>query len=570
MTDLPSSTPAGPNPVAEENPAVDQQQSSPPPLPPIIAQARVATRWQWSHWAIWLIPLIAAGIGGWIVLQAWVERGTSITISFKSAEGLEAGKTKIKYKDVDIGNVKTISLSKDRSHVIVTAKLAKGAEGFLRDDTRFWVVRPRIGAAGISGLGTLLSGSYIGVDVGKSEQERDDFVGVDTPPIIVSGTAGRHYVLHAEQIGSLDVGAPIYFRHIQVGEIDAYELDKNGQGITLNIFVNAPYDKYVTENALFWHASGVGVSLDASGVKLQTESLAAIISGGIAFEPQPHAPSAGPAAAGSAFPLFPTREKALQRPDTVVRKVLLYFNESVRGLAPGAPVDFRGIVIGDVQGVSLEYDQKAKIYRFPVEVNIYPERLRSRYRAGAEHAPGGNEDTQKLMERLVANGLRAQLKTGNLVTGMLFVALDFFPDAPKVKVDFSRQPLVLATVPGALEELQASLTRIARKIEKLPLDDISGDLRTALASLNATLNSADKTVKRFDADVLPKATETLEQVRKTLAGVDHTLADDAPLQQDLRETLREITRAAQALRNLSEMAERHPEVFLRGKKEDRE
>ena len=551
--------------------------SLPPPapeiphaLPPGTVRARVAPRWHWSPWVVWLIPILAAVVGAWIVLHAVLSRGPTITIRFKTAEGLEAGKTKIKYKEVDIGDVKTISLSRDRSEVLVTAQLTKGAKSFLHDDTRFWVVRPRIGAGGISGLGTLLSGSYIGVDVGKSEQETDEFVGLDKPPFIVTGLPGRQFVLHTPQIGSLDIGSPIYFRRIEVGQIVAIELDKNGRRVTLTIFVNAPYDQYVMRNSLFWQASGVDLKLDADGVTVHAESLVSIVAGGIGFQSPPDDDSPAPDTApdNTSFTLFSSRDKALQHPDTKVRKVLMYFNESVRGLAPGAPVDFRGIVIGEVRALSLEYDPKSRIYRFPVEINIYPERLNTRYRSGAIKAQTDSDDGKEVLDRLVEHGLRGQLKTGNLLTGMLYVALDFFPGAPKQRIDWTQQPIVIATMPGALDALQASLSSIAKKLDQLPLQAVTADLRRALGVLNTTLQSTDRLVNQLDQSVAPEAKATLAQVRKTMASADQSLASDAPLQQDVRETLAEIRRAAQALRSLTDTLDRHPEALIRGKKED--
>jgi paraquat-inducible protein B len=534
--------------------------------PAEIPLATLAPRWQWSPLVIWLIPLLAVLVGGWIVLQAALERGETITITLKSAEGLKPEKTKIKYKDVDIGDVKSIVLSPDLSHVIVTAQLTSGSASLMRDDTQFWVVMPRIGTGGVSGLGTLLSGAYIGIDVGKSKQKRENFVGLNAPPPILNGLSGRHFVLRSEKIGSLSVGSPLYFRHLRAGQVISFDLDKDGQGITLNVFVDAPYDQYVRSDTLFWHASGIDFSLDASGIKLQTESLASIVAGGISFEAPADSvsPQAGP---DTAFTLFANRQKASEHPDTETRQLRLYFKESVRGLVVGAPVDFRGVVIGDVRAVSLEYDKVAKIYRSPVEINIYPQRLRTR-NTSTPKATAVQEDGDKIMRKLVDNGLRAQLKTGNLLTGMLYVALDFFPDAPKVKTDWSKNPPVLATMPGTLDDLQSSLASIARKLDQLPLADISADLRKAFATLTTTLASADKLVQRVDADIAPKATEVLEQVRKTLANVDHVLSDDSNLQQDLHESLREISRAAAAVRALSDTLERNPESLLRGKKED--
>ena len=530
-----------------------------------IPEAVVAPRWRAAPWLVWLIPVVAALIGGWILTHAILTHGPTITITFKSAEGLEAGKTKIKYKDVDIGDVKRIVLSKDRTRVIVTAQLVKGAEGFLRQDTRFWVVRPRIGAGGISGLGTLLSGSYIGLDVGKSEEESDEFVGLDVAPFVLTDLPGRRFALHSDHLESIDVGSLLYFRRIEVGQVVAYELDKQGKGVLIHVFVNAPYDQYVTTNTRFWNTSGIEVNLDAGGVKVRTESLAAIVSGGIAFQTPPDQPVAQPAGENANFTLYPDRDSAMKHADSEVRKAVLYFKESVRGLTPGAPVDFRGIVIGEVTAVNLEYDAREQSFRFPVEVNLFPERLRT---AQAGKVSKADEKVDRaVLDGLVAHGLRAQLKSGNLLTGMLYVALDFFPDAPKVAIDWNKQPIVLATVPGTLDELETALLHVSRKLDNVPIEDIAADLHKAVKSLDTTLQSADKLVKRLDSDLAPEAKATLEQARKTLASADKTLSADAPVQQDLRDALREVSRAAESLRNLTDYLDRHPESLIRGKAE---
>ena len=540
----------------------------PAPHNTIGAQARLAPRHHWSPWVVWLVPVVAAAVGGWIVLQAILAKGPTITIHFKNAEGLEAGKTKIKYKDVDIGDVKSIRLARDRKDVTVTAQLIRNADSFLRQDTRFWVVRPRIGSGGVSGLSTLLSGAYIGMDAGKSDEEQEDFEGLEKPPVVLTGLPGRQFNLHTPQAGSLEVGSPVYYRRLQAGQVVDVELDKNGQGITVTVFINAPFDQYVKTDSLFWQASGVDVKLDADGVNVHAESLVSMVAGGIAFQAASDEAVGALAAADASFRLFPTRERALQHPDTEVRKVLMYFKESVRGLAPGAPVDFRGIVIGEVGAVSLEYDAKAGIYRFPVEVNIYPERLRTRVRSGTAAPKTDNDEGRAVLTRLVEHGLRAQLKTGNLVTGMLYVALDFFPDAPRARLDWRQDPIVIATVPGTLEELQTRFTSIAAKLDKLPLDGVTTDLRRALSSMSTTLKSTDRLVTQFDSKLAPEARATLAQVRKSVASVDQSLGSDAPLQQDLRETLTEIRRAAQALRSLTDYLDRHPDALIRGKKED--
>jgi paraquat-inducible protein B len=568
------------HPKPPDDPQSDQPTHSPEPviLPataPTVApdrdaipEAVVAPRWHAAPWLVWLIPLIAALIGGWILAHSILTRGPTITIIFKNADGLEAGKTKIKYKEVDIGDVKSIALTKDRSRVVVTAQLAKGSDSFLREDTRFWVVRPRIGAGGISGLSTLLSGAYIGLDAGKSEEERDEFVGLDVAPLVLTDLPGRRFVLHADHMGSLDIGSSIYFRRIEVGQVVAYELDKQGRGVIIHVFINAPYDQYVTNNTKFWNASGIEVTLDANGFKVQTESLTSVIAGGITFQTPPDQPITAAANENARFTLYSDRDNALKHADNEVRKVLLYFKESVRGLVPGAPVDFRGIVIGEVTQISLEYDKKDKIFLFPVEVNLYPERLRAHYRTGADR-PEQNEQAQReVLDQLVGHGLRGQLKTGNLLTGMLYVALDFFPEAAPTKLDWTKQPIVMATVPGTIEELQTTLLHISRKLDNVPIDDMAADLHKAIKSMDQALQSTDKLVKQLDADVAPQARVTLEQAHRTLAAAERTLSADAPLQQDLRDALREIGRSAESLRTLTDYLDRHPESLIRGKTED--
>lgn len=548
-------------------PPVDATPRPPEALPPALPAAVLAQRWQWSSWAIWLVPILAALVAAGIIAQTLMERGGMISIQFKSAEGLEAGKTKIKYKDVDIGDVKTITLSPDRQKVIITAQLTKGSNSLMREDTVFWVVRPRIGAGGISGLSTLLSGPYIEIDVGKAQEPRDEFIGLDAPPPILNGLSGRAFVLAAEQMGSLDVGAPIYFRHIQVGQVVGYELDKAGRGISLKIFINAPYDQFVQTNSLFWHASGVEISLDANGFKVQTESVATIVAGGISFDTPGSSAAKVRAKANAEFHLFANRQKALQHPDVEIRKVRLYFKESVRGLVAGAPVDFRGIVIGEVQNISLEYDSASKRYRFPVDVNLFPQRLQG-IGGETQGTASGNLGSEQLMHRLLDQGLRAQLKTGNLLTGMLYVGLDFFPDAPKSKINWQQQPLVLETMPGALDELQGSLVSIAKKLDQLPLAELGNDMRQALAGLKETLATTEKLMAHVDKDLAPEALQTLAQARKTMLEMERTLAQDSPLQSGARDSLREIQRAAEALRHLADTLERHPESLIRGKQED--
>ena len=547
-------------PVTEDN--------LPPDTSPIPNALPVPKR-RWAVNIVWLIPLVALLVGGWVAIHYLMQRGPTVTIEFANADGLEAGKTKLRYKEVDIGTVSAIAIAKDRSHVIVTAKMAKQAEDLLVADTKFWVVRPRVTLNSISGLGTLLSGAYIGLDAGKSDEGKWDFKGLEAPPPIPSDLPGRRFTLHADDVGSLYVGAPVYYRRVEVGSITAYKLDENGKAITLEVFINAPHDRLVTTNARFWHASGIDVSIESSGVKLNTESLTSIIVGGISFQAPDETAAGDPAQPDTMFPLYDNKASALKLISREVHSYVLYFDESLRGLAPGAQVDFRGIPLGEVKSVSIEYDREDKVVRFPVEIDIYPERMRARYRPGSPEMSAMERNPQQLLDRMVARGFRAQLKSANLLTGQLYVALDFFPKAPKARIDWSKKPLVeLPTAPGALEDIQQTLGNIAGKLEKVPFDTIGNDLSRALKTLDTTLKSANSTLKQVDTSIVPELRGTLESARKALGNAERTLASDAPVQSDLRDTLTEVTRAARTLQDLADYLSRHPESLIRGKKGD--
>jgi len=523
------------------------------------AVAKPAHRSRWRMQLVWLVPIIAVLIGGWLAVKAVIEQGPTITINFKTGEGLEAGKTKIKFKDVDIGVVKSVTLSQDSKNVVVTAEIAKDAGRLLVDNTRFWVVRPRISGGSVSGLGTLLSGSYISTDAGNAAKARRDFVGLEIPPAFTSDVPGREFLLKSEDVGSLDVGSPVFFRRLQVGEITAYDLDSDGRGVTLRVFINAPYDKFVQTSTRFWHASGVDVSLDTSGLRVNTQSLVSILVGGIAFE-TPEDSLAQPAAAtNTTFALFHDRTNAMKRQDRLVHHYVVAFSDTVRGLAIGAPVEFRGIVVGEVTGIYTRFNQTTRKFSIPVEINFYPERFTSRYRSAS--SGGVADNPRELGDFLVAQGLRMQLRTGNLLTGQLYVALDFFPNAPKATVDWSQSPPEFPSIQGDLQSLQQSLSHVVAQLNTIPFGPIGQDTR-------AMLKNATSLLTRLDSEIVPQASGTLASARTALDSANTTLGPDSALQQNTSDAMKELARTAAALRSLADYLERHPEALVRGKKEE--
>ncbi len=544
-------------------------EEAPPPAGPQPAAPRVERRRDWVPSLIWLIPIVAALVGITLVAKILWNRGPEIVLSFKTAEGLEAGKTAVKYKDVQIGTVQAIRLARDRSHVRVQVQLNKdAADGFTAKDARYWVVRPRLDTSGISGLTTLLSGAYIGADAGTADETTDEFEGLELPPIVTRDLSGRQYTLRARDIGSLDIGSPVYFRRIKVGQVSSFDLDGDGRGVTMRIFVNAPYDKFVGANTRFWHASGLNVQLGASGLTVRTQSLATILLGGVAFAAPDDA--MGPVAQeNTAYALADDETTAMKEPDGPSQTMLMYFNQSLRGLSPGAPVDFRGIVLGEVKSIGVQFDRTEREFLMPVLVTIYPDRLR-RAAVASGQAPAESKYTQEERLRfLIGKGLRAQLRTGNLLTGQVYVALDFFPKATPVKIDLAANPIELPTVQNSLDEIQSQVQEIAAKVNKIPFEEISNDLRKTLRTLDKTLTAAESTVTRINNDVTPEIAAAMKDARKTINTADRTLAEDSPLQQDLRQTLQELTRTAGSIRVLTDYLERHPESLLRGKPDDK-
>jgi paraquat-inducible protein B len=533
-----------------------------PPGQDDFPEAIAVRRSRWRVQLVWLVPLVAVLIGGWLAVQAILEKGPTITISFETGEGLEAGKTKIKFKNVDIGVVNRVVLSPDHKRVVASAELSRDASSMLVDDTRFWVVRPRISGGSVSGLGTLLSGSFIGMDIGTKTGARRDFAGLESPPVFAAGVPGREFVLKSDDMGSLDVGSPIFFRRLQVGQVTSFQLDPEGTGVTLHVFINAPYDKYVKEDVRFWHASGVDVSLETTGVKIDTESLVSILIGGLAFQSPPDTVSKTEAAAQSVFKLFHDRDEAMKRHDNIVDTYVMNFKESVRGLTVGAPVDFRGIVVGEVQAIYTRYDPVTKEFSIPVEVHIFPERFTSRYQSGASSSGRVTPDRKAFTEYLVAHGLRAQLKTASLLTGQLYVSVDFFPAAPKASMDWSKSPPELPTVPGNLQGLQDSVTSLVAKLNKIPFESIGKDLKQTLAD-------ADGLLKTLNTQVAPEARATLAAARDALVSANSTLQPDSALAQSTTDTMRELSRTAASFRALADYLERHPEALIRGKTEDK-
>ncbi|QHS09690.1 intermembrane transport protein PqiB [Sinimarinibacterium sp. NLF-5-8] len=510
---------------------------------------------------VWVVPIVAALIGLTLLIRSLLSAGTHIEVTFRSAESLQSGKTEVRYKDVVVGVVRGIHLADDLQNVVVNIEMTRQASKLAVEDSRFWVVKPRIDQGGVSGLGTLVSGAYISIDVGHSSEARREFVGLETPPVVTNDEAGTSFALRTTQLGSLGAGAPIYFRQIPVGRVGNYELDDGGRTVTLRIFIDSPYDKLVTADTRFWNASGVDVSLSAAGVKVSTESLVSILSGGIAFETLE---DAEPAREGQSFWLNDNREMAMAPPSGRPVRVRMRFAESVRGLSVGAPVDLNGVAFGDVESVVLDYDEQKRELYGNVIARLFPQRLGKGYeRLKALLAKTGGTEEDVLM-RLLEEGLHAQLKTGNLLTGQLYVALEI-PSAQRRRVQQAavRESglLVLPTERGSLAQMQTQVAEIVDRLSRIPFAELGQGLRDSITGVNRLLT-------RLDSDVTPAAVDTLDQARRTLESASQALrASESTLKEDARQTLYELERAGRSLRGLTDFLQRNPQSLLRGKRD---
>jgi len=532
---------------------------------------------------VWAIPVVAALVAAWLAYTTLSAQGPRITIAFATAEGLEAGKTAIRHNNVQLGVIDTIELSPDLSHVEVSAKMRKAAAPHLTEGTRFWVVRPRLSLTSFSGLETLVSGAYIEMDPGVGAYA-ENFHGLELPPVVRADVPGREFLLMTPKLGALGPGSPIFFRGIQVGEVLGYDFAGADKDITVHAFLRAPYHALIRDETRFWNASGIRLAAGAQGFKLEIESLQAVLSGGIAFETPETADAGDASSEGTVFTLYDDHESVRDASYTQRSRYLVEFGGSVHGLEPGAPVEFRGVKVGRVVDVHLEFDPSSNTVRVPVTLEI--ERQRVQQAPGAPIPPGST-----LTAELVSRGMRAQLRSSSLITGQLHVALDFFPNTPAGELDTTGRYPRIPSVPGELEGIATSLNTVLERVGRLPLDQLVADLdgtlksyqrvadmpelRDSLRSLSRTLVAAESLMRNADGQAGPllaslrkasdAAQEALERANVTLASVSRGYGSDSQIRQDLTGLLRQLQDTARSVKMLADSLEQHPESLVRGK-----
>ncbi len=549
--------------------------SAPPDQPPAQPVAEPVLRKSRGFSLVWIVPIVAAAVGIWLFVTTIMNRGPLVTVTFVTAEGLEAGKTQVKYRDVDVGKVEAVRVTPDLKGVVVEARMEKSFASHLTDQTRFWVVRPRVGVSGVTGLGTLLSGAYVEVEPDAGESARS-FVGLEEPPLIRSDVAGTAFTLVADNLGSVNRGAPVYYRGFEVGQILGHRLSDDAKRFEIPIFVRSPHDKLVGPRSRFWDVSGIRFKAGADGIDLQIASLTSLIAGGVEFSSPDGVDSV--ATADATFTLYPDEASVGEARVEERIPYIIDFDGSVRGLQAGAPVEFRGIRVGSVERVELIPDYSSGKAPIRVFANLEPQRF------GLGDKSLSKAARYEQTAHLVSLGLRAQLKTGNLLTGDLYVALNILSDAPKTEMRRIHGVPVIPSVPTDLEALTASVSGLLDRLAGLPLEEIVQSLQHSATAIEALVTSPGAAagmqdlaaagsdlrglIAELEAAAGPMARSAeaaANQAQQTMESVDAMLGQNSTLRYQLERVLQELTAAARSIRGFADTLDRDPSAIIRGR-----
>ncbi|GAL59017.1 paraquat-inducible protein B [Pseudescherichia vulneris NBRC 102420] len=483
-------------------------------------EAKVQKVKNWSP--VWIFPIVTALIGAWILFYHYSHQGPEVTLVTTNAEGIEAGKTTIKSRSIDVGVVESATLTDDLTHVEIKARLNANMQKLLHGDTVFWVVKPQVGREGISGLGTLLSGAYIELKPGTKGGVRDDYQLLDSPPLAPPDAKGIRVVLDSKKAGQLSPGDPVLFRGYRVGSVETSVFDPQKRTMSYQLFINAPNDRLVTSNVRFWKDSGIAVDLTSAGMRVEMGALTTLFGGGVSFDVPDGIDLGQPVAEKTEFDLYDNQRSIQESLYTQHQDFLLFFKDSIRGLQPGAPVEFRGMRLGTVSKVPFFMPGLRQAlnedYRIPVLIRIEPERIASQM--------GESPDILTNLPELLKQGLRGSLKTGNLVTGALYVDMDFVSKPPPITGirEFGGYKII-PTVSSGLAQIQQRLMDTLDKINNLPLNPM-------LEQATGTLAESQRTMRRLQT--------TLDNLNKLTAS-----QSVQQLPQDMQKTLRELNRSMQ-------------------------
>ncbi|PSJ47166.1 intermembrane transport protein PqiB [Zobellella taiwanensis] len=510
---------------------------------------RAERRTQRSLSPIWIVPLVAVLIGAWMIYDNLSRLGPSITLIIDNAEGIEAGKTLIKTRNVEVGRVERVSLSDDLGHAVISARMSPQAEAMLNDDTRFWVVKPRIGREGVSGLGTVLSGAYIQLLPGNSDQGRREFTVLEQPPVAPPDAPGLRINLVSQVGNAISTGDPVTYQGYTVGRVEDSRFDPDKREMRHLLYIQSPYDVLVTTTTRFWTGSGVDVRLDSQGFRVNVASLESLVGGGVTFGVPDNAAMGHKAKPGATYVLFPDEDSANEGSYEQYLEYVLLVDDTVRGLSPGAPVEYRGVRIGTVVSVPWNFTapQPDSLSRFaiPVLIRIEPQRFDD----SVEDID--TEDWYQRLDRMFGHGLRASLKAGNLLTGALFVDLNFHQDVvPFQRMSFVERR-VFPTTSGSFAQIEQKVSNLLDKFNNLEIEPILGTLNATLESTRQTMEKVNGIAASLDALLADPATGQLpDNANATLRQLRDTLQGFSPDSQGYNELTQTLSRLEKLMRDL--------------------
>lgn len=554
------------NPAEQSNvqPESAQQNRSQPTHEHLLANVSKQVRVS----PIWIVPIVALLIGLWLIYDNYTRVGKQITLSMTNAEGIEAGKTKIKVHSVDIGQVEQVTLSDDLSHIEVLARITPKAQPMLVKDTQLWVVKPRIGLEGISGLNTVISGSYIQLQPGKDQEETDHFTVLDQPPISLNGAKGVHVNLEGKVGNALRVGDPVTYQGLRVGRVVSATFDPKQRKMQHELFIEHPYDVLVTENSRFWTAVGIDVKLDAEGFKANIPTVESLIAGGVSFGHPDDTPMGQPVRSETKFELFANEEAARQQTYAQYIEYVLLVDDTVRGLTKGAPVEFRGLRIGTVMNVPWKFNspERKKDFRYaiPVLIHLEPGRL-------TDNGQADLAEWKTRIGHMLDRGLHATLKSGNLLTGSVYVDLNVGPKGhkPYKRERFEGLP-VLPTSATSLAQIEQKLSDLLDKLNRLNVEPVLSGLDKNLQQSEITMKDiralsvqVNQFISQPDLQQMPaNLNKTMQEVQATLKG----LSPDSPAYQELTSTLQRLDKALRDIQPLARTLNEEPSAVLFGRK----
>lgn len=553
------------------------------PPPAALPSALVSRKRRFS--LIWAIPVVTLLIGAWLAYDTLSKRGPTIVITVPAGDGLVAGQSHVKHRDIDLGAVTKVALTSDHNRVEVTVEMISGTNELLTDTTRFWIVKPRLFAGSLSGLDTLLSGSYLALLPGpEGGKPQHSFTALKDPPVLLSDEPGQQFLLKSKRLGSISLGSPVFYRDLTVGEVLGWDLGDMADEVTIHVFVRAPFDKYVHQGSRFWNASGLSLTLGPRGVQVELASVKALLLGGIEFDTPLASRTAPLSANNNVFTLYENEAAAGDASYTRRVEVRSYFQGTIEGLAVGAPVSFQGLPIGEVTGVSLKYDPKLDAIVAPVDFLIEPDRIANVQVASTR---GALENARLL----VAKGLRAQLKSTSLITGQMGVSLEMMQGAAPAELSLEGSVIIMPSVPGQFANLAKTAGDLLAKLNNIPYAQIganlngtlagantlanSPELKAAIASLSGTLVSVQSLVKGLDQGLqpamkrLPAIASELEialtKADKLITSVNLGYGDGSNFARDLDRMFLQLNDTARSVRVLADLLSRHPEALLRGR-----